>query len=236
MIGVLVQLAISWLIVYFIEKKHLGVLGLKPNRTRLIDFFLFLLLAGACCSLGFVLKMIFLDQYWQVNPEITLKLIAEGIWWNINSVLFEELIFRGVLLFIAIQRLGERNGILLSGIAFGIYHWFSFNAFGNIPNMIFIFVYTGVMGLVFAYAFAKSGSLYIPVAIHLGWNVVQQVVFSTGPIGDQLLVRVSPEQGIDIPQAIFFSIQLFNIVFTPPFLFLILRRMNKQERWRHAHD
>ena len=233
MLGILVQLAISWLVVYFVEKKHLGVLGLRPTAGRLIDFFLFLLLAGVCCSLGFVLKIIFLDQHWQVNPEITIKLIANGVWWNINSVLFEELIFRGVLLYIAIQKLGERNGILLSGITFGVYHWFSFNAFGNIPNMIFIFVYTGIMGLVFAYAYAKSGSMYIPVAIHLGWNVVQQVVFSNGPIGNQLLVQISPDQGVDVSRVLFFSIQLFSIVFTPPFLFLILKRMSNQQRWSH---
>jgi uncharacterized protein len=232
MIGILVQLAISWLIIWIVEKENLSVLGLAPTKKRFIDFLFFFLLAGICCSLGFLLKITFLKQYWQLNPEITAGQLLEAIWWNIKSVAFEELIFRGVLLYIVIRWLGERNGILLSAIAFGMYHWFSFNVFGNIPSMIFIFIYTGIMGIVFAYGYAKSRSLYIPVAIHLGWGLTQQVIFSGGPIGNQVLVPVNTSTEISVSPSVFYAIQFFSIVFTPPFLFYIIRRFDKQERWK----
>src|SRR5688572_15554914 len=140
MIGILVQLAISWLLIWFIEKKNLGVLGLYPTKRRIIDFIMFFLFACLCCASGFLLKIYFFKEQWQVNPNLTADLVFEGIWWNIKSVLFEELIFRGVLLYIAIKKLGEVKGIILSAIAFGIYHWFSFNIFGDPKTMTFVLI------------------------------------------------------------------------------------------------
>src|SRR5688572_24242204 len=104
MLGILVQLAISWLIIWFIEKKNLEVLGLSPTKIKLADFFLFFLLTGLCCAAGFLLKMYFFNEQWKINPVLSATLVWKGIWWNIKSVLFEELIFRGVLLYIAIKK------------------------------------------------------------------------------------------------------------------------------------
>ena len=62
MIGILVQLAISWLIIWFFEKGNLSVLGLFPTRKRLIDFMIFFLLTAICCASDFFLKMYFGKQ------------------------------------------------------------------------------------------------------------------------------------------------------------------------------
>jgi len=56
MIGIIVQLAISLGLIWLIEKKDLSVLGLRPNKRRLIDFFAFFIVTAVFCSLGFVLK------------------------------------------------------------------------------------------------------------------------------------------------------------------------------------
>ena len=232
MIGILVQLAISWLLIWFFEKNNLKVLGLSPTKIRLIDFVLFFLIACLCCASGFLLKIYFFKDQWVVNPNLTTELVWEGIWWNVKSVLFEELIFRGVLLYIAIKKLGEVKGIILSAVAFGIYHWFSFNAFGNPTTMAFIFLYTGVMGLVWAYAYAKSKSLYIPIAIHLGWGLIQQVLFSSGPIGNQVLLPGHPKIEVTVSYFTLYTVQLFPIVFTPLFLYFMLYKFNKSARWK----
>jgi uncharacterized membrane protein len=54
--------------------------------------------------------------------------------------------------------------------------------------MLITFLLTGTMGIVLAYSYAKTGSLYIAIAIHLGWNLVQSVVFSNTVIGSQWLI------------------------------------------------
>ena len=55
--------------------------------------------------------------------------------------------------------------------------------------MLYIFLVTGCSGWMFAYAYAKTKSLYAPIGLHLGWNLVTAVVFSAGPIGQQLLTQ-----------------------------------------------
>ncbi|MBA2330078.1 MAG: CPBP family intramembrane metalloprotease, partial [Flavisolibacter sp.] len=96
--------------------------------------------------------MYFGKEEWILNPNISSLLILSGVWWNIKSVLFEELIFRGVLLYILIKKAGPAIAIAISSIAFGIYHWFSMEIFGNVIQMIVIFFVTGAMGLLLAYA------------------------------------------------------------------------------------
>lgn len=198
MIGIVVQLALSWLIIWLVEKKDLGVLGFFPTKKRLTDFIVFLLVTAACCVSDFIMRMLFAEQRWVLNPDLSFKLILEGLWWNVKSVLFEELIFRGVLLYTLIKRIGMWWGIIISSIAFGIYHWFSHETFGNPVQMIFTFLITGLMGLIYAYGYAKTFSLYIPIAIHLGWNLTRSVVFSETVIGDQLLVQVKPVPQVQV--------------------------------------
>src|SRR5258705_10897801 len=161
MIGIIVQLIISWVIIWVIEKRNLSVLGLSPTKKRGLDFILFLSITALFCSSEFFLRMLFAKQRWQLNPDLTFNVILNGIWWNVKSVLFEELIFRGVLLYILIKRLGTTAGIVISAVSFGIYHWFSQEVLGNPVQMIIIFLITGIMGLIYAYGYAKSFSLYI---------------------------------------------------------------------------
>src|SRR5215813_7493993 len=113
MIGIVIQLALSWLVIWLIEKKDLSVLGFYPSRRRVSDFILFFAIASVCCTLGFIMKMFFGGQNWQLNPSASASLILNGIWWNIKSVIFEELIFRGVLLYILIKRIGALRGIVI---------------------------------------------------------------------------------------------------------------------------
>ena len=225
MVGILVQLAISWLIIWLYENNDLRVLGFFPSRSRIIDFFLFFFITALCCASGFLLKIYFSNLRYNLNPDLSIDLILKGLWWNIKSVLFEELIFRGVIFYILIRKLGVLKAILISSIAFGIYHWFSFGIIGNIPAMIFTFFLTGIMGLLYAYGYSKTFSLYIPSAIHLGWNFTQNFVFSDGPIGAGIL-KPSSEFRTD-SYAIFFTVLLLPFL-TTLFLNYYLLKKKKQ--------
>ncbi len=190
MFGLFVQLLLSWIMVWLFEKRNLSILGFKPSKKRLNNFFLFFFLTAACCASGFLMKMFFNNKVWEINPFLSATLVLEGIWWNLKSVLFEELVFRGVLLYILVNRIGMTKAVGISAVAFGIYHWFSFGIIGNPVGMAYTFVITGLMGLLLAYGYTRTLSLYIPVAIHLGWNFTQNFLFSQGPIGDGILIPV----------------------------------------------
>lgn len=212
MIGIIVQLLISWLIVWLYNKGNLSCLGLLPTKRRLKNFALFFLVTAAFAAAGFLLQMLIAKQRWVLNPGLHAGIVLEGIWFTIKSVLFEELIFRGVLLYILIKKTGAVWAIVISAAAFGIYHWFSHELWGNPMQMAIEFITTGAMGLVLAYAYSKTFSLYIPIAIHLGWNLVQMVVFSGNTIGGQVLVEVMPRPMVTISYFSFFVMLLLPIV------------------------
>lgn len=212
MIGIIVQLAISWLIIWWFEKGNLSCLGLMPTKKRLLDFALFFFVTVVCAVSGFLLKMLIAKQSWVLNPALNAGAILEGVWFTVKSVLFEEFIFRGVLLCILIKKIGVTRAIIISGVAFGIYHWFSHELWGNPAQMAIEFFITGIMGLVLAYGYAKSFSLFIPIAIHFGWNIVQMVVFSGNTIGQQLFVEVLPRPIITISIFSFLAMLLVPLV------------------------
>lgn len=228
MLGIIVQLLVSWLIIWFFEKGNLGILGFYPTKRRLAAFLLFFIITALCCSSDFFMRMIFAQQRWQLNPKLTAGLVWEGVWWNIKSVLFEELIFRGVLFYILIKKLGATKAIIVSAVAFGIYHWFSHSVIGNPVQMIITFLTTGLMGVVYAYGYAKTFSLYVPMAIHLGWNLTSSVVFSTSIIGDQLLVPVKPVPEVTVGYFIFFCIIYLPMLSALLINFFMLKRMRQE--------
>jgi membrane protease YdiL (CAAX protease family) len=221
----LVELALSWLIIRLAQKKGLGVLGMRPNRTRILQllsgFF------GACllCGFNFFLQTRFSGSHWLWNKALTLPSTLDSVWWVLHSVLYEELIFRGALLYGAIQKVGLKKACLLSAIAFGIYHWFSMNAFGQWIQMGYLFVATGVMGYQFALAYARTQSLYLPIGLHLGWNLINTFVFSQGPLGNQLLILQAGERFSLIENTIVLLVSTFAL---PLMTFLYLKWMENK--------
>ena len=107
--------------------------------------------------------------------------------YDFNSVVSEELLFRGIILLVLIKYLKTAPAMLVSASVFGIYHWFTFGVWGNLATMVLVFVVTGLMGYVFAAAYVKTKSIILPVGIHLGWNWINNTMFSNGPNGIQVL-------------------------------------------------
>lgn len=227
MLGIVVQLAISWLVLWWFDRSNLSPLGLMPNRRRVLDFFLFFLVSATFCASGFGLKMLIAKQQWTLNPAATGLGLLDGARWTLVSVLFEELIFRGALFYVLIKRLGAARATWISAAAFGMYHWFSQGSWGNPGAMIVTFVITGAMGLVLAYGYVKTNSLYVPIAIHLGWNLVQQNVFSVGPIGNHLFIDILPRPEVTVSYAAFWFMQLFSLVGVLVGNYVLLRMKNQ---------
>lgn len=224
MAGILVQLAISWLLLWAVEKKDLSVLGLRPTKKRALDFFLFFFIAAVLYLSGILLRMYFAEERWYLNPALSWILFLDGLWWNIKSVLFEELIFRGALFYILLRRIGHWKAIAISSIAFGIYHWFSFGILGNVGQMIPVFIITGLMGMVYALGYAKTFSLYIPIAIHLGWNFTANFVFSEGKIGNGIFVEQLPIPQVKVSYFIYYLVTLGPLLSAIVINFLLIKR------------
>lgn len=228
MIGLLLQLLVSFIVLSFVDNRKLGVLGIHPTKKRVIDFSLLLFSSTIACSTGFVLRIVFAKESWGLNPLFDLKLLAEGVWWNIKSVLFEELIFRAALLFLLIKRFGNSIAVLVSAASFGIYHWFSLEVLGNPMMMVQIFISTALIGLIWAWAFVKSGSVYSAIAMHFGWNFTQNFIFSNGPIGNGIWMLTEPSPRINVSYFTYFLIVYFPMILFIGWSVLILILRNKK--------
>lgn len=185
-----ILLAVTWLLLR-LEGKGLSAIGIDRGARRLAEFaagFAALGLAAAAQQLG--LSAATGDPF-VVNVSVRAATLVDGARFVVNSVLYEELLFRGYLLYKAVGWVGPRRAVWLDAALFGVYHWFSYGVFGNPVAMIYVLVLTGAYGLMWARAFVATGSVAAPIGLHLGWNAVSYLVFSAGPLGAALLVPAS---------------------------------------------
>lgn len=222
MIGVLVQLAISWLLLWLLERKDLRALGVVPDKSR-VNNLVFGFIAAAVCNIAYNVTLTTLtENHWSRVSHFGITNFFSSFFWVLNSVLFEELIFRGALLYILIRKIGVVKACLISATAFGFYHWFSYGIIGDPKAMFFVYVMTAIWGFMFAWAFAKTQSLYLPVALHLGWNLFHIVVFSDGPLGIQMFINANDGTRLEgIPSLLMW---LFQVVTLPVIVYVYLKR------------
>ena len=225
MLGILIILLVSWLMLFLFEKKGLLALGFTPFGLRLKQFGLGFLVSAVICTMVTLALARLKSETWLLSDQFSFTLLLDSVWYDLKSVFTEELIYRGALLYILIKKLGSKKGGLISAIAFGVYHWFSFGAFGNVVPMIYIFLLTGLMGLVWAYAFAKTKSIMLPFGLHLGWNVINNGLFSKGPLGEIALVATG---GFE-PEGAIMILGLVISVFVPPLVTWLFIKYLKKE-------
>lgn len=211
MIGLIVELIVSWLLLWIFFKKGLWVLGIVPTKSRLFNLSFGILLAAGCGTLYFLSFSFFTSNSWELNSEFKGQKILTSSWWTLNSVLYEELIFRGALLYILINKFGIKTACLTSAICFGVYHWFTSGVLGNPIQLAITFIMTGIWGYMFAMAFARTKSLYLPIGLHFGWNFISTVIFSQGPLGKQYLVLIGEQKLGEVLSAGVFIFQLLAV-------------------------
>ena len=83
----------------------------------------------------------------------------------------EELIYRGYIMQSLASGFNLTWGILISSIYFGIEHLSNPNSNGMAVAGIFL------AGLFLAYGFLRTGQLWLPIGLHLGWNFFESAVF-----------------------------------------------------------
>nr|WP_010131543.1 type II CAAX endopeptidase family protein [Microbulbifer agarilyticus] len=209
MFGLFVAFLLSWVLLRRLAGESITVLGITPTLKRWGELLLGLGFMAAIAIINFTWQAHFKQVTYVINPEYRLLDFFGGSFWIVRSVLFEELVFRGAMLYLLIRYIGVIKACLLSSVIFGIYHWFSYEVFGaRLVLMIYIFLVTGMGGWMFAFAYAKTRSLYAPVGLHLGWNLVTAIVFSSGPLGNQWLIQQGEAvYASDWITLIFFSLQ-----------------------------
>lgn len=189
MIGLLIVFAISWFLLWIIARKHISVLGFRITGERLKLFGAGALIMALFCAINLLGQAQLKGFNYVLNPDYGLMDAVNGTFWILKAAMLEELVFRGALLYLLIRWLGATWACIISATAFGMYHWHSYEVFGErFILMAYVFLVTGAAGWMFAYAFAKTKSIYPPLGLHFGWIITSGVVLSEGPLGAQLFI------------------------------------------------
>lgn len=91
----------------------------------------------------------------------------------------EELLFRGVLFRAVERRTGTWAALALTALPFGAMHLV--NPGAGVWGAVAIALEAGVM---LGAAYAATRTLWLPIGIHIGWNVVASAVFGTEVSGN----------------------------------------------------
>lgn len=224
MLQLIVLLAVSWLLLWFFEKKNLSVLGMVPDRSRAALFIILFLVSGVFSASAYLLRMIIAQETYVLDRSLNIQSFLLECWHQFRTVLTEELLCRGAVLYILIRRIGRRNAILISAVFFALLHWMNAGVWGDFTQMAIVFTFTFLMGLLLAYAYTRTFSLLIPFAIHLGWNLVQNYIFPGGPAGNHVFVLSEPPPTVTISYTAFFIMLLAPKVAVLLADYLIIKR------------
>ncbi|NOT76876.1 MAG: CPBP family intramembrane metalloprotease [Cyclobacteriaceae bacterium] len=229
MIQLLVLIAISWALVWLIEKKNLSVLGLTPTVDRLKYFSILLIVSALCSAAAFLLRMYFAKEEYSISSTMSPGSVVEEVWNQFRTVLTEELLCRGVLLYILIKRFGQGKAILISAIIFAALHWLNAGVWGNVMQMAIVFTFTFAMGLLLAYSYAKTFSLLIPFAIHFGWNLTQNYIFPDTHTGNHVFELALPPPIVTVSYLTLFVMLLLPKISVILFNYLVVRQYKQAE-------
>lgn len=192
MLGLLVIIVVSGVLLHFIEKKSIMVLGIIPNRKHSTQFligFIFIVLVNL---LWIYIDTIARSVDWQLNSKISYLSVFDAFVYHLRSALTEDLVFRGAILYILISKIGAKKAILISALVFGIYHVFSYGMTGDaIIPMIYVTLVTGFTGYVWAYSFDKTKSIALGLGFHLGYNLLMACFYPSQPYGELLFTELS---------------------------------------------
>ncbi len=185
----------------FLDKKSFTSLGLEVDRFAILDIIAGIINSAlVMATVFFMLLSLGLIEFhgfswWSESVTADVGLHAAMLpvvfavaykltlvaWW-------EELVFRGYFFQNLIAGMGLTWAIVISSLVFGLTH--ILNPDGTILGGILIALITPQL----IYAYLKTGQLWLPMGLHLGWNFFQASIFGFAASGQESpsLISQSP--------------------------------------------
>lgn len=161
--GGLVSVALYAAYVRLIERRELVELGGGGLASELAS--------GVVVGLGLFLVpagLLVLVGVGRIERGDGLAAIVPWLLWVAGTATSEEILFRGVMFRILEERLGSWVALAISALLFGGLH--AANANASVASSFAIAIEAGVL---LAAAYMASRRLWLPIALHAGWNLAQ---------------------------------------------------------------
>lgn len=94
---------------------------------------------------------------------------------NLAVAVFEELVFRGILMHGLRSRMSPLGALLVSSAIFGLFHMTNLFAGQAFNFTVFQVVNATALGLVLGAAYLQTNTLWAPVALHFLWNMAGMI-------------------------------------------------------------
>jgi hypothetical protein len=176
------SLVATWLCLR-VEGRSLAEVGLRPDRRFLGEIAL-----GTLGGLVLMLTTAWLIRglggfHWVRTPGTGPADLAAGAWLFLAVACYEEILFRGYAFQRAVRGLGFGGTQILFALAFAGVHW------GN-PGMAgatkaWATLNITLAALLLALCWRRTGSLALPIGVHLGWNWTQGNLLGFGVSGTE---------------------------------------------------
>jgi membrane protease YdiL (CAAX protease family) len=149
------------------------------------DLFFGFLLITIVLALFFLLEVkagwLVIDGWtWRTLPmRDWLRVAWVGLLVNVGVAIGEETIFRGYLLTALKHSWGRWGALGAMTVIFGLFHLPAYSEAGMPSGTLTLAIaLAALFGLLFGLAYLRTGSLWLPVALHFTWNFVENDVLN----------------------------------------------------------
>ena len=169
-------LVIAALLLMLADRRRLHDFGFRASRSSWLDWLIALALGGLCGVVGSAAVILSPGKGMTFVQEYAFWQLIVGVW--LVSSIAEEIFNRGLVQTwmteggkIRIGRLRITGRVIASGLLFGSLHVSIFFHGVDAWTVCCIVAFTTSLGLVAAYYMEKTGSLLLPIAIHIAGNI-----------------------------------------------------------------
>jgi membrane protease YdiL (CAAX protease family) len=171
--------------VRFVDRQSISTLGLSYDGESMTRVAFGAGIALGCVTVVFLIGILlgFIEVKRSKMSEdcvSCLPLFLGGLVDFFTAAVFEEIIFRGYVFFLLYQAAGAQAAIVVSSIVFSFAHLVKH------PSTPVLYVLNAfIFGALAALCRDVTGTLWLPIGLHFGWNVVSGPIFGLPYSGRQ---------------------------------------------------
>lgn len=133
---------------------------------------------------NFPISAYFNDRFIMTEPHSFIYLFALE---SFSTAFFEEIIYRGVLLFVVLQKLpntkeGIFKAIIITSAVFALSHLLNLFTGAGLSNTIMQVGYSFLMGMMWAVVFIKTQNILYSIILHATYNYFGYILFRLGTV------------------------------------------------------
>lgn len=184
----LVSLTISWILLRYKGMSILSLGFVPRNKKDLKSFFTGIGIGVLMLVSTLIITLLLTKDHWNFNSHVDpiyLVIAFVACFW---SAFVQEFVFRGY----PFQTLLKQYSVLMAqgliAIPFGLMH---LDRTMDLSTMSTVMLTTGLGSILFGLAYLKTGKLFMPVGLHLGWNYAQQIFPRTTGQGNSGIIMIT---------------------------------------------